>query len=1196
MAAPRLVAPTHLRLLARAFANDSYAADGFHLRWLLGQRLGLPRAPVRVYFRPGVDRSFGALSGQVGRHFPDEPGYESGARRVWSECSAERDGGVPLDPQTQGLLLDGAPLHLELGGGGGQLSSQAVVELRVRLRGQGSVDVEAESWTSEGARVVAHAARGRGVLHVPEPAPFEPGVFEPAPFEPAVFGEPGVFGEPAVFEPHAFEPAPSVDEPVMFGEPAMFGEATLDPNFGVVEPTYTPVEPTIADDEDVVLHLSGPHIHRVRLTGVDAVLLSAAWIDTDSYLDAHDWELLDDRNVSLPIHDGPGGYYDAKVYDESEALMGAEQRVAEGRPNAEPPWTQPQIPPPHSGGLGPAHDQAVIQRASQLHARLRRVLEESARDGVPQRSIVESISHEPLRNVAGQATLSANPKAEIPLLATLLFASLDPDIARWLGLALTTRRLDLHASWDFKVEADYRAADLHDAALVQHVQGAGAQELTLAATIGAVRLDHGAMVPSPWGPHAEFVGRGAPGSGAAAQVELSWEQTFAHRADEITYLPAVYAVERRTSWGGGQTSLNPEDGAGNRRPLTAALEGGRHRFQDLRLPDEGDYIYGVSAGDLWGRWSPWAEAPMSWWDERVALPPGDVRADFLDPLDERAPADGLSWAESFAGQAVRVSFSWTDGHAAQSPSPDGFTLSARVGTVASGSDWRARGNWPSFERGDGSVGQVHLDIHSEALTTSGSLSARLAKREPVWRRDADGSLPPADQRVQIGERFHVDVAGLAFPQPSAARPEQRLTVGVATDASWRGRPANSDEVGGPAVARLSWRAAPEPPSLPGFRWSGRADATGWSTVQIEWDGEAGVQYSLWRCPAAAMLEAAADADQREAYEAGDDSVRAELLRELGPAAREVFERVGGPVPAEGSPSLASAGRRRVEDRLPGYATTATCYCLVGRSSAGVTGPWPQAKTHFVVVRVPRTHRPSTPSWGEAAVEGATVQLHFDLAGARFDAQGKAELDVPAAIEIYRIRDPDRARDLLRMRKVGTLSLAGHEARTASWADGALRSWRAYSYRAVAVGPADDRGAAPARSLASPALVVRTTDPAPPSAPSLSASAGPTPTATKLQWTAPVPAEETPEGWFRFALWRSEGAERWEQVELGIAARFEAAGPEPSMAGVAWPTRSFETIDHGDHGAPAGAEVRWRVRVIDPLGRYVDSPAVGRPGQ
>ncbi|MGD8966673.1 MAG: hypothetical protein PVI07_04110, partial [Anaerolineae bacterium] len=956
----RFVAPDLLTLVGAGFDQDPYAVDGWHFRWFVSPDLGLPREPFRLYARStGTPDTWAAyftspLNQSLYQSFARSIGY--GQRDVFYDlCRVFYASDRPVN-FAGGPQLSSEPLVIDLRQRYAQspqvTPSAARVLLEVTLEPGEDVYAAAETYTSDGYQLVDEA-QGIYLIQMPRLPMLPP---------------PG---------PETFR-----------------------------------------------LVLSGEHIHRLQVRGA-GIVEGCYWLETWDYVTNGNWDIIE--TIPLPVQDPAQRWYRDPAWD--MALERAYERLMRGRSRAFPPWNQRDIPPP-AGAPAPEpweyEERYMPALDEQIRPRLESLLMESYEASIPQKHLRQSVGlAEPTGSQGGRLT-AGSTEAEIPLLASLFFESMDYHMARLLGLGVVTQVGA--GEWDFKLEATYTVADLERNEelweLLDLLNQSGETELLVGSFVPGLRRQRHDLPARPEDFHAALEGR-ATADGVAAHVRLGWESRRPDTPGAQAEVPLVYALAREGP--DGIVDLNPYDDVRDTYlPLLPARDkDGRALFHDLKLPQEGDYVYHLSASDMWDRWSPWADTTFTYEDDQLPLPPGNVRVafivsgdkDFLRLLEEdhkdegavkQAMEDAITWAAD-KGQALRISFEWTEDHTRQSPPVQAFSVRVRKGSIdldAQGT-WRELGQWPGIEAQEPPTTRDPLFVErpgqAPPTLTTGDLTAgnaKLVSAKPFQRKMPDGS----DLR---GTRYLLDLAGFDLPAPSVDRQRQYLSVGVAAHSRRSGKDFASP-VSQPGVALLLYQDRPKPVTLPGLEWSSYPDATGRSQYELSWTRESGMSYAVYRTDDNALLAAAEEQTDQETkaliatFEGASDNLKlqAETLRKLAarPGTRRAFERLNDvPVPE----SKSKASNVTYGDALPGYARVRFIYCLLGLSPTGVEAEWPSKADAFVVVHVPSYVVPGIPRWERIEQGDDGVKLAFNIEGGRYDEHGALPQDMPDAIEIYR---------------------------------------------------------------------------------------------------------------------------------------------------------------------------------------------------
>ncbi|MCD2441546.1 hypothetical protein LQ757_04560 [Agromyces sp. SYSU K20354] len=442
-------------------------------------------------------------------------------------------------------------------------------------------------------------------------------------------------------------------------------------------------------------------------------------------------------------------------------------------------------------------------------------------------------------------------------------------------------------------------------------------------------------------------------------------------------------------------------------------------------------------------------------------------------------------------------------------------------------------------------------------------------------------LTPADVDVtrvsepvdgQVHWHYRMTLRGVSL-EPTRERPRAVASFGIGSvDAA-----GNQGRIAPPASAVAVHRAPPEVPQIvyPPVNLATAADYHGASWFTVEWPGEAGVGYQVYRAADLDLL-AVAGIDLADHRARPDHEQRLQLQQlALDPSHVEAFRIVTAtPVPG-------LAGPTRHRDALPGAVRNRFVYRVRAVDSAGNLAPWPPASiATCVVVDVPGLP-PAAPSWADVA----------------FPASGGVELrwhpDASPALHgyrLYRTDDVDRAEDV---RSMAPLFAAPQEegggvvtgvvlarnatgvvtsvmelppgdrrpGRLARYVDATVRPGHPTFYRLVAE---DDHGR---RSPASERLRVVVPVTGPPEPPAWAAPPTLAPGSVSLTWTADDPG-------LRCLVLRRSGDGAW-----------RALGPWAAAGDYAFT----------DTTAVAGTGYQYRVRVRDAVGHTADGPIVDVTG-
>jgi hypothetical protein len=346
-----------------------------------------------------------------------------------------------------------------------------------------------------------------------------------------------------------------------------------------------------------------------------------------------------------------------------------------------------------------------------------------------------------------------------------------------------------------------------------------------------------------------------------------------------------------------------------------------------------------------------------------------------------------------------------------------------------------------------------------------------------------------------------------------------------------------------------------------------ADYHGTSWFTVQWSGDIGVDYSLYRAGDLDLLDAGGItlADHRAL---GDDDQRLQLQQlALDPANREAFRLVTStPIPGRGGPT-------HHRDALPGAVRNRFVYRIRATDRAGNAAPWPPASSATcVVVDLPGVPPPA-PAWADVSfIETGGIALRWvpdgtgTVRGYRLYRAADAVLaeDVRSMTPLFNTAvdegDGDLTVVIVNRDMTGAVTSASElpagdrtPGRLVQFVETSATPGRPVYYRLVAE---DIHGQ---RSQASDRLVVQQPKTDPPAPPAWSPPVT-EPGSVILNWTA--------EPGLRCLVLRRNGGAPWRPI-----------GP--------WAPPGIYALT--DESVEAAIEYQYRVRVRDSVGHVVDGP-------
>lgn len=765
--------------------------------------------------------------------------------------------------------------------------------------------------------------------------------------------------------------------------------------------------------------LNGSVIDEVHVTGRFAELELVEWITVDEYADADGWQSVD--RLFLPI-DGDDVTYPAQP-ESGETV--AKQRLEHAPPTALAPWDEPTWPPDPAteSEIDREHQRRYLDGYDDLAKALETLVATEVKEAVPQRAVRYG-EDEPMSAVGGTTDDLSGSSIGVPLLDMLQVASLDPAVARMLGLATTDYEApDEHV--DYMVSANWwtlwvwgvlaphsrdRILDMfaerdpdengvrlplprtthrdptHRARLPQSQQ---ATVVSVATDVSVAARD---PVTSPTGLDSDVTPRVGART-APATVSLSWDAQDANLFTDDGHV--AYAVRRRHD--GADESIardDPETDPALPLPNLPASTGD-HTFTD-RAPELGDSTYRVSGMDLWGRWSDFADTTATVADTVPPPAPTGLRAELVGD-------DGPTWD-------LTLSFDWTGGQRQLAPDTARFEIHCEQGTVD-----RSFAGWNGCETQAG----VHspLSVSWDDLAVATPLSGVTA------------TVDPASAATDRAANAHITVTipDVHAPfDPTDHRARVSVTV-VAVD--------DSGNASDPARRAVADRVDPVEPTTEPLVLEPQVatwpDADGYSYWTAEWSGQpAGSRTQVLRAPQARLLAAAGES--LTTFDARDTTDRVQRLRVIAtdPANQHAFS------PDHEQPY--DDGETRHQVALPANDRGWTVVTVRHTGPTGTRAPWPTADDRFAVVRTPPTARPPTPELTATTDRDAPGEIQLAVAP---DTSGATD-----TVRLYRTADRGAVEDVRNMRPLVPISTTDGDPTVVQ--DGVPPD-RWYAYRAVA---------------------------------------------------------------------------------------------------------------------------------------------------
>jgi hypothetical protein len=1150
--------PQLLQLVALGTSDDPYLQDGRHLRWFFGRLLGFPRSGflLRRHRAPfGSDPDVTKrLMGLMGRVITSEPVLDGGSSWHFpSGITIEKEGAFSYSPGSDGvryLKIDKRRITISFGPQGtvpaqpigpGRKNPAAYVLLTI-MRRERSGQVVAEGSYDAGSefRVQDRAAVGRGIRDVLPPTARDL-ILAGSRVEWLRSSAERRLNLEEIRRRHV-ELTRDLIRPAR--PSSLFDDLRNRLTDLLADPWQT---------ETLLLH--GGLLDRIVIFGTDALLVRVQWLPTRLYAQLDEW--IDVDKFFLPFTGHPT-IYPAWTTSSSDSV--ASDRLLHGEPQALPAWDEPNIPPPPDPAAVEDDlrlrylDSVRCPAFSRLHEAMKQFLAGELSSTLPQALVqsTEVMTWDGPEPPAGGSEVTFRPFDYV------YSASADPNMARLLGL-MTSDFKDPDGEWDYVISTSFpfhwlfwtlfpvqaaqarkrKQLDARDLVNWQEMRD-GEYEIILDQAkalsgrfsfpiISMATFIHRAPVPLPQ-PPATLTAVVNPRPGplpVQAEVAISWQVPATNIFEEPRAAHVFYALRRR-----GITSdvalHRTDDETKVRLPITpvsdANLES-RFHVNDRALRSYGDYTWRLSAMDLWGRFSPWADAPATVSDQVPPLEPANVSV----RLNGNAAA-APTW------DSATVAFNWTAFQERESQDVVAFEVHITQDKVAK-SDNQNAGVWGKLEHVAGST-TAPLRINWPAATLVAPGGGLIATLDT-------SAIPAAD-----GGGHHIEVVVGPINRPFDAGGFARISATVrAVDAA-----GNVSKFAPLAVASRVDETPPPPAALPpGPLLGSFPDARGRSFFRLELNTPAALTVQVMRASQAALLKAGAT--RPEDFEALSEGERVAQLKNLAINHQEVF------VADHEFPYGDSAEAHMLE--LKGLSRDWTIATLQRTSKNGVRGSWPTDADSFAVIAVPRPRRPSAPVFVEARPgDGEAV---FRLA--------RDPNDLTRNIRILRTRAQEKTVDIRRMTPVLEIDVAALDPLAEIRAtDTNLFPDAIYFYRAVAVGEAGTR------SEPGEVIAVRPFSTLPPPAPELTLvhrELSP-PNARRLVFT--IPRRD-----YRVTVFRREPPGGWDFIDSNGTGGFI----DLTTLTVTSVTAGYE-VTLVDRVPDASATYAYFVRITDPRERTADS--------
>lgn len=1152
--------PALLQLVGLGTKDDPYLPDGHHLRWFFGRLLGFPRTGFVLGRRRSLlDLDSEELEGMfnlMGFQFltSDELDTDVEMQQFQSGLTVRKQGGFVYGSaqfnSSPALVVDGSPILLEIGQQSDadeiQLpTNPAAYVLLVVARKEKGGYVEVNGYSNDGDKFQLQDTARSGS----------------PPTQVMDVRRGGMLGRVAdrvggrLFSPKgtvADRPdwQRAVEDGMEFKEPA-----------GCL-PLGT------ADDwvvETLLLH--GGLLEHIEVTGSGAVVGKIQWLPSRLYAGLDGWETT--GTFFLPLTGSPQIYPN---WTDKTGEKVASERLSAAPPRAQAPWDEPAHPPPPAPAWAIAAD-LKLRYLGDSFERVRLALETFLAGEIlfqrPQALIElpETLHWEGTNAPADSAEMLYQP------FDFLYNSAVDPNMARLLGL-MTSDTQPPGGHWDYLITAGFpfywillalvpSLAHLYIEYYKTHgieadgsFEASGLSEqawqkmsanrlsqfgllLPVASLATGIREGHAPLPAKPR--EVKATSRPQPGPTAVqAEVEVSWRVGSDNLFLDPQHAQVFYALRRKD--GSHDVSVNRRDEELNvplpHVPSAESVLDKRARMTDRSLEHYGAYTWLVSGMDIWGRFSPYAEAAATVKDEIAPPAPTKLTAELIGETD-LAP----TW------QSLIVSFDWTSTQRQQAPDLAVFELHVRQGKISK-LESQAPQTWGRLEHTANATTQpLRIAWPTGAVTPLGGGLTQMVIMEPIPPEKDD---PPG---IDKGTRWTISLGPINRPFDAAGFAQISATL-RAVDAAGNASPFASHAV----ATRADDTPPPAIPLLPGPQRSSYPDARARAFFRLPLKTPAGMLAQVMRAPEVALLRAGNDAGAFEKMNVGQ---KVEHLKKLAMAHAEVFT-ADHEIPYDDSFTdhlLELNGNDR------GW-TVATLQHI---SKTGVRAGWPAANPDcFVVVSVRAAVPPPVPLVREARPGDRQASLYVAP-----DPSGRTK-----TVRVYRTRDLKAAADVRSMRLVMSANVSGPGeglAKDLLLTDKGLLPDVTYHYCIVAIGEENVRSA-PTR-----VIPVRPFSSQPPEKPQV------------ISVKRPSPASE-----LRFVKWRISrrdyrvtlfrrvsGGASW---ELTAAAVSGDGSLQLSALSTVQTAAGYE-VSLTDKAPDAKKIYSYFVRVTDPRGRRADSAPV-----
>lgn len=887
--------------------------------------------------------------------------------------------------------------------------------------------------------------------------------------------------------------------------------------------------------------LAASDIHGVVLDG-QGIVRSGWWIEADvSLVDKLKPAFL----MDLPV---PGG---SRYQGLPDAVVRAEKRVRRGAPLRFGLHDDPNVATP--AAAAPATDHDEWARVEPLAQDLSKLVDQVVNDlSQP----LHALTHiEPLTD---GVSVKAQPASTAVLksLRTVLSATADPGLARWLGYAeLDTEPAALAGPMTLYFIRGFVTADLKRMGLIHRLQ--------LAQSGGLMKDGRGASGSVPFGvepvskdgepvfdftvpvlvfPGAPPVSPGAPDVGepvppsqlvgplgssppATDDGQGPWLAEFVPpeaRREVVLPLsrlgaaPTLAAARQDAS---GLVSLNSRHPVSKRAVALvpavpeAALDTGTGRLADRGAP-EGVLRYRVAQADWFGRWSGWRERDVP--AKARPLPPEPAFHAHYD-LAADTPVDD---APRFGRFFVQVSV----------PRPDDLAPGSRLLVSA---------------RASGTIAGVPFSVS-----------------RPV--------------SAAVGKFLQIEVPAPAGQIGRAQRVEAEVTV------QWH----DGVQEGPAAPVQRKTLVDPRPPAAlvmdPTLRYTARPDAVGRARIVLEWPAAAGVRYRVYTTDETrlkAALGGITDGRQATAQAlladvAAAPSAAHRAAAYTQPARKALFERGFFTNLTDTPLGLAGGGPLRFSHDLSGSLKVLSFFKVVALSADNVESPFTDAA--LLPVGVPSGGPPPRPlldflGWTDegaarlkvTAVRGAQPAVRWRLRRSFAESADALRMPVVAQGVIPSMAPDADGPNVFEIVDAGAELLP----------EPGLRPWTRTAWRVEVQTGSPPGSTLPGEWSEASGAVGSLRMPDPPAAPADVAVDSLSGDRATLRWTHPDALRKGAMGGYRFDVYRQMPGERPARIGTVLA-------DDPSAVTGAGASRTFRFAEPTDSASGA----RWQIVTLDPAGR------------